>query len=67
MFQQVMGPVARLALWKILLGGRVFEPRYATIMLLNIKERRAMNGVPYVGHSVTFVTVNGVWGSVAYI
>jgi hypothetical protein len=46
-----MGPVAQLALWKILLGGRAFEPRLWKEDATTSKKRRAMNCVLCVGHS----------------
>jgi hypothetical protein len=43
MFQQVMGPVAQSACWKILLGGRAFEPRICYDYAATCKTRRVLD------------------------
>jgi hypothetical protein len=63
-----MGPVAQLALleksgWEVARS----NPDYAGNMLPHVTKRRAMNCVLCVGTPPTFVTVDGVWGSVGYI
>jgi hypothetical protein len=61
-----MGPVAQLALLENLVEIARSNPN-AVNMLPHVEKRRVMHCVLCVCTPPTFVTVDGVWGSVGYI